>query len=155
MNVKKTLSTIVLAAALSLGGCRGDPTPEKANYLDYNLSTVSNSTLTGKIVKVQPSSVSFIGELRGNGYWGAYGSENHEFEYVVMKDKNNHTHTLIYPRSHAILEENAIINYIPIAGEIISSDDFIKRYIKGDYTTDDNVPICAEGIITRDGIKYK
>lgn len=146
--------------ALSLAGCKKDK-PE-SNILKYEYSEKAvtaqtfdaHSELEGKIVKVQPSIISYRGGSDGMIY-GSRISANHEFEYVVVETTDKKLHTLIYPYSKAIVERYAKITYRPLPSKTIDSETFIANLINPKYATDDNIIIETEGFIAKDGIVYK
>ncbi len=156
MEMKKMLG--IGAMGLALVGC--EPPKEKVNLADsYKPKIVqqverteqATSQLEGKIVKVQPSSLSFkVGFLDTSSRIG-----NHEFEYVIMKDNNGRTHTLIYPYSKAILDGEAVVQYRELPLGVISTRDFVHIYIDENYGVDDNFFLEAGGFIVKDGIKYQ
>ena len=53
------------------------------------------------------------------------------------------------------LKKEATIRYRILNSGAIDAETFIDTFLMKDYFTDDNVTIEAEGIITKDGIKYK
>ena len=152
MKVSQKMKAAAGLAALVLGmgalaGCDNKPAAGSSNQAAVQERTLE---LEGRIVKVQPSAVTYIGE---NTFAGR--ASNHEFEYVMVKGKGNDVHTLIYPHSKAILEADASITYKPIEQGRIEAKDFVTGFVTSCYGTDDNFTIEAEGIITRDGIRYK
>jgi len=160
------LGRIVLAGTLALtglsfvAGCgKEQPTQPTARDEYFNQfstlqQTEKQSQLEGKIVKVQPSHLSFGKSYHTYGY-NIVISSNHEFEYVMVEGKDGKLTTLIYPYSKAILERDATINYKPLPSKSIQSWEFISEFMSRKYVTDDNFVIKADGIITADGIKYK
>lgn len=141
---------------LSLPGC--EPPKEKVNFADtYKPKIVqqveraeqTTSQLEGKIVKVQPSSLSYRVPSSLS-----YRVGNHEFEYVIMKDEEGRTRTLIYPYSKAILEGDAIIQYRELPLRVISTRDFVHAYINERYNPDNDFFLETDGFIVKDGIKY-
>ncbi len=109
--------------------------------------------LEGRIVKVQPSQFSIY---RGDG--NTARAVSHEFEYVIIEDKEGKPRTFIYPYSKAILEKPAMVKFRPLEIGGIDVESFIDAYIAGSILnwreTDDNFFIEAEGIIVKDGIQY-
>lgn len=143
---------------LSLAGCE-EPQPQKPNLSDeYNKPAVTEKTeafsqLEGRIVKVQPSQISFIGEWYGAN--GGRTAAGHEFEYVLVEDANKKLHTLIYPYSKAIIEREATLKFRSLPSGTIDTETFIDHFLKQEYFTDDNFVIEAEGTIVKDGITYR
>ena len=131
MEMKKILEIGTLAMALT--GCG----PSKGKFSDsYQPKIIqqverierteqATSQLEGKIMKVQSSSLSF---RVGSSLSETTLSGNHEFEYVIVKDKEGKTRTLIYPYSKAILEGDVNIQYRELPLGVISTEDFVKYY---------------------------
>lgn len=160
MNAKKIIS--MGAVLLSLSGCKNSNVSQ-TNSAPVPLTSTTQSLeqvleLEGKILKVQPATLSYIGDYTanlGSGH-GTRVTANHEFEYVILMENNGKWHTFIYPTSKAILDHASVaITYIPLASGSIDSKEFIKRYMDEDFSTDDHFQIGAEGIIIPHGIKYK
>lgn len=143
------------ALILALGGCE-EPQPQEPNLGDgYNKPAVTEKTeafseLEGRIVKVQPSSISFTTSPYNNAR-----SANHEFEYILVEDHDKKLHTLIYPYSKIIVEREATLKFRQLPSGTIDTETFIDQFLKQDYFTDDRFIIEAEGIITKNGIAYK
>ncbi len=124
------------------------PVPvEELPLTEKDLTTTS--TLEGRIIKVQPSSISF-----NNGSGDGRTASNHEIEYVLVENSEG-LHTLIYPFSKAILERDARLTFRPLNQRMIDVETFVHRFLNTDYSTSDNFFLESEGIITRDGIHYK
>lgn len=160
-TIGKTIGIGALALALAGCGKKADKAPNTLNLSEeytsrpaarQNVETFSQ--LEGKILKVQPSQISYVGDWDKHHY-GSNTSANHEFEYVMVEGKDGKLHAFIYPFSKAILEKEATIKYRPLSSGSIDSETFIDTFLKEEYFTDDNILIEAEGIITRDGIAYK
>lgn len=156
--IKAGLVGIVLAGLVATGGCsKSDQTNnlagEYAMGSAVNQNTETFSRLEGKILKVQPSQLSYVGG-DDNRIYGSNISANHEFEYVAVKGLDGKMHTLIYPYSKSILEGNAVIKYRPLNSGRIDAETFIDTFLNKGYFTDDNFTIEAEGIITAGGIQY-
>ena len=148
--------------ALGLTGCE-DPTETQIAYttppqpievmqegrIDKLPKSEKLSKLEGKIIKVQPSSVSYQRGMNEDT------SSNHEFIYVVLEEQNKKTHTLIFPYSRAILERDATLSYVPLPLNYIDSDKFVGNFLGKRYSTNDRFVIHTEGFITPEGIKYK
>lgn len=158
MKLQNLLGTS--AFILSLAGCE-EPQPLKPNLAEeYNSEPAAFtekveavSQLEGRIVKVQPSQISYVGAWQGIN--GGYVSANHEFEYVLVEDANKKLHTLIYPYSKAIIEREAILKFRLLPSGTIDTEKFIDNFLKQEYFTDDIFDIEAEGIIIKEGIKYR
>jgi hypothetical protein len=150
------LTTIVAGLAIGMAGCH-DPAPTKQLLYDSSVYAQVSETrlqaLEGRIVKVQPGEISFIGYKYD--LYGGRTAAGHEFEYVMVETQDGKLHTLIYPYTMAIIEKNAVINFNPISGGVIDTKTFIDNFINDDFITDDNVSINAEGIIAPNGITYK
>lgn len=159
-KIRNTLGAIL--TAVSMAGCEPDQTetaksyskePQAVEFMpEISLDKLPERTLEleGRIIKVQPSSLSYTYGTRE-----ASRSANHEFIYVVLESQDKNLHTLIYPYSKAILEKNANIKYVPFALESITTEKFIKNFISKDYHSEDKFNIEAEGFITPGGITYK
>ncbi|MBM3200577.1 hypothetical protein FJZ53_06580 [Candidatus Woesearchaeota archaeon] len=147
--------TALMLGAGTLTGCfpstPGKHSGEYNSKPEITQSVEQISELEGKIIKVQPSNLTYV-RWRGSNTSTA---SNHEFEYVIVQDKNGTKHTLIYPYSKAILETEATLKYRSLNSGGIDVETFIDNFIVQEYDTDDNFVIEAEGIITKDGIKYK
>lgn len=148
-----TLGALALGIGLTAGCTNSTPGTLANEYsakpeMTQNMEQISE--LEGKILKVQPSTISFTKWL-GN----ATTASNHEFEYMIVESKDKKIHTLIYPYSKAILEREATIKYRPLSSGMIDSETFIDTFLIKEYYTNDNIVIEAEGIITKDGIRYK
>ncbi|MBI4440577.1 hypothetical protein HY639_00265 [Candidatus Woesearchaeota archaeon] len=154
-TIAKTLGIATLA--LTLHGCASEQ-PRNETFSEYNQTVKASPlpegrvTLVGKIVKVQIGSIPV-----GAGNWGV----NHEFEYVMMQDSEGKMHTLLYPYTKAIVEQEATVTYQPLHGGI-SSVDFIQQFAPPGYDYGDrhyhsigNVMLEADGIIAKNGITYK
>ena len=160
MAIRKTLASIVLVGALALGvaGCGNEADKPQSRVGEYasqpavpqNVETFSQ--LEGKIVKVQPSEISYAGTTIT---LSDRLTANHEFEYVIVEGRDGKPHIFIYPYSKAILERDATIEYRPLNSGMITAGTFIRTFLGPKYFTDANVTIEAEGIITKGGIKYK
>ncbi len=151
------IGTSVLTLA-AFSGCTGNES-QPSNATSENISrpdvaqSDTLSQLEGLIIKVQPSQISYVGEMRNLGYDNV--TANHEFEYVMLQDVEGMVHLLIYPYSKAILERNAIIKFKPLPFKKITANEFIDRFLDPTYSTDDDIAIEAEGIINKyDGIVY-
>lgn len=147
------LAALIIGASAVTGCMPSSPGKLSGEYgskPEMNQSIEQVSELEGKILKVQPSNFTYI-RWRGSN---CSTSSNHEFEYVIVQDKNGVNHTLIYPYSKAILEGDATVKYRSLNSGMIDVETFIDNFIIQEYDTDDNFTIEAEGIITKDGIKY-
>ena len=148
--------------ALAVAGCEHQAVP--SNNLpnmtqEYNPAPqsqpaeepVAMETFRGKIVKVQPSQLSFIRESGANSIGGT-----HEFIYLIAEGEDRTPHVFVYPSSRAILERNALLTYRPLRLGAIDSEEFIDAFVEREYRleTMDDITIRAEGIITPDGICY-
>ena len=109
-----------------------------------------NKSLNGNIVKVQPSTVAYI----GSGVGHSSATYNHEFIYVIVSGSDGKNHTLIYPYSKAIPEGKANLEYRALHDGFISSSEFVQEYVRSNFHTDDVFNIEAEGIILPRGISY-
>ena len=97
-------------------------------------------SLEGRIVEVQPSSVSYSVPDR---------SPSHSFEYVFVNDTSGNTHLFIYPYSKGIKDGQAKINYRPLTYGKIDSKLFIKAFAAeevNDYYVN-SIQLEAEGVI--------
>jgi len=108
------------------------------------------STMKGKIIKVQPSQISFC-KFHG----GAMISSVHEIEYVFVKTPDGWIGTFIYPCSKAIPDGEAEIHYREIDEIRIYSKKFISIFLGPEFFTEDNIPLYVVGIIDDLGIFYK
>jgi len=136
------------ALSLALAGCDPPAVHEYRQQAETAPGTLEDTvrSLSGTIVKVQPSSVSY--QVRN-------GSGSHEFEYVMVEDDHGQLHTLVYPCSKAIVERPATIQYRRLSSGSMDAANFVQNYVNACRVTDDNILIEAEGIITGDGIKYE
>lgn len=148
------------ALVLALGGCAKDEVSTVPNFRgEYaSASTIAEKVetftqLEGKIVGVQPSQISFIGNWYGGH--GAYATGGHELVYVTLQTDDGKLHTLFYPYSKAVLEKDATVKFRPIPSGMMTAGTFIDTFMDPEYFTDDNIVIEAEGAITKNGISYK
>jgi hypothetical protein len=169
----KTLKGAATLAAIlfAIAGCDDNNTqnpaapPATPNYASEYQSPSSQPApkvqeMEGKIEKVQPGHVSYVGvwDTYNNGCdngYGARSSSNHEFEYVFMTTEDGKHHVLVFPYSRGIMEHKAQVKFRELPNGRISVDDFIKAYMSPNYYTDDHFDITAEGVITGDGIQYQ
>jgi hypothetical protein len=160
----KGKTALIWTLVLALAGCGAEKKADIENVAKRYNPTIENRInrlevvelspqLEGRIVKVQPSSISYSGAWDGRIY-GSNISANHEFEYVMVEGKDGKVHTFIYPYSKAILERNATVRFKSLEGGAIDSETFIDRFLKKEYFTDDNVLLEAEGVIIPGGINY-
>lgn len=141
---------------LALYGC-GDKKPKNVSE-DYvkkqQFSEEDNqklSELEGKIIKTKTARITFSKDTSKESRMPT----THEFEYVVVEDKEGNIHTLMYPYSKPILKRNATIKYKVLPNKVLDGRAFVDMFINQNYSIDDVVVIEAEGIITRGGIEYK
>ncbi len=117
------------------------------------------SKITGKIVRVQPSHLSYNetwGTNPGGAQnpWGSRISATHEFIYVIVRGADEKLHTLVYPYSSAIPEGDATITFRPLEGGMIDADEFIDKFLNPEFFTNDNFGIRTKGFIVDGGITY-
>ncbi|MFH1211160.1 MAG: hypothetical protein V1645_04585 [archaeon] len=140
---------------LALYGC-GDKKPKNVSedYVKKPQISEENtqiSELEGRIIKTKTSRLTFSKESSRE----ARSPSQHEFEYVVIEDKEGGIHTLMYPYSMPILKRNAKIKYKILPNKVLDGRAFVDMFINNSYSIDDMIVIEAEGIIQKDGIEYK
>lgn len=156
MSKLRCLAALVAGAALTIG-C-GEDGKYSVEYTkkpqlveeQKKFAEVSDSfqTIEGKILKVQPSQISFKSKYSENT------NGSHEFIYLILEDNDGKMHTLVYPFSHAFLEQRAKLRYRPVPNGELSADDFLRLFIKDDYYSYISFPIKTEGIVAKDGVEY-
>lgn len=142
------------AIILALNGCEGEPrVPNYSNGYSSKQTTnpisEKTSTLEGRIVNVSKGSIPF----KKGDYSDT--NANHEFEYVtVFSPIDGRHHILIYPYSKEFLEKYANIEFRPLENGEIYYETFIDAFLGKNYDGFVNMPLEAEGIITKNGVKY-
>ncbi|MBS3140665.1 hypothetical protein J4405_00805 [Candidatus Woesearchaeota archaeon] len=158
MRINKLLG-IGLIATLGLISCGQRKLAETDLKKLYIPSIVSNTDLgielqlRGRIIKVQPSRISFSDIDNSNNF----RDQSHEFEYVFVDDEYGDMSLLIYPYSKGILERGATIRYRAMIPPKISSLAFIKTYVSPNIQIPETsvINIEADGIIVPGGISYR
>jgi len=173
----KKLALLVLAGTAIIPGCT-ERQPEQSKLpgtiKEYMPAQAENSpdvrlekkvTRELQITDVQHSAVSFgMYETESNTF-----SISHGLTFVLASDPESKV-VLIYPHPKGIHRGIADITYHPVRGGEISSKELVRMFVNADFmhvrlrqvdsealteASFDNFAIEADGIIIKDGIRYK
>jgi hypothetical protein len=152
--MKNTIGKLALATGLVLlVGC-GEEDPALPKGLNKEYSGASSvekreqslEMMSGRILEVQPSSVSF-----GRGH----GSANHPFSYLIVKGKDGAEKILIYPYSKAIPTGRDVTFNYRFVSPGVSSGTFVKSFVDPYSVASEDFFIEADGIIIKGGIVFE
>lgn len=150
--MKNALITGLLAASLAFcsgeNGCESkkpelskeyENRTEKVATPEFS-TTMPSSTLEGRIVDVQHSSI----PLRSNRGECSVGI-THPITYIMARTSEGKKFRFIYPGAIGVFPGEAKIKYRPLKSGVIKSSEMIKAFI-GDFDTDDDILLYGDGI---------
>jgi hypothetical protein len=154
-----TKGLVGLALLVTLAGCSPKEAELAKEYKEDN--TVSSGNILEKETTTNIVQISDIRDkvVACHYYSGLNGYQSynmaHDYEFVVIKDPTGEK-VLIYPYAMYVFRKPAKVTFRPLTEGKISSEDFCTLYVSSSSTAEpDLYSIKADGIITKDGIKYE